>query len=818
MHVVRIMLMLAGISLAFLLPAQNGQTYELGGITVKGTVASDELGIIALTGLRVGDKVEIPGSRISSAIKALWKQGIYEDVQISLARTVGEVAFLEVEVQEAVRLNKWSIKGEKRQVREKIESLLKPHLVKGKSWTPDIKNKIRQIIYGYFQEDGYAYANVEFSENYHSKNHKLDLEIKIDRGARQRIHEIQFAGNKRVNNKRLRKQMELKAGLIKKSKFVASALEQDKEMLLHYYQTEGFKDAAILGDSIWKDEKDRLHLLVNIHEGAPYTIGTINWIGNSIYSTELLQKMLGMEKGDAYNRPLLEERLLFSESGTDISSMYMDRGYLFFQIEPIEKGIEGEVIDLEIRISEGPLASIGEVKIKGNTRTNEHVIRRELETQPGQVFNRSAIIRSQRRLMAMGYFNPESLGVSTEVNPEKGTVDITYEVEETRNEKLELSAGWNPATEQIVGTIGLNLNNFSVKNLLSGKNWSPLPSGDGQTLSMRLQSTGREYQAANFTFSEPWLGGKRPNLFTVAGFYQRYTNGATVGSEDFTSLSVGGGSIQLGTRFRILGRPVAFSTKLNAEHIYLNNYRDILLDDGSTLSSGRFNNIYIQPKLVYATLGDPFFPRRGIKAMLSAQFTPPFTTLGVQDESNSYRWLEYHKWRFELEGYVPIAKKLVLKGGWKMGWLSAYNAADGTPPFERFELGGNGMNSEQAGFVGNDVFAMRGYNLSDFDANARGGGSAFAKATVELRYELVSSQSLRAYVLGFAEAGNLWNSGSEINPFDMKPAVGAGLRLQLPMFGTLGFDYGLGFQKPELSGSHWSKYGTFNIILGLEPE
>ena len=813
-----ILLMLFGISLVSLLAGQNENLYELGGITVKGAHFSDEKAVIALSGLQVGDKLEIPGAQIGQAIKALWKQELFNDVKIYVARKVGTVAFLEIEVEEAIRFSSYSIKGIRKKEQEKLKEHINKHIRPGERWNLNKANIIKQSLYGYFQEAGYAFAEINIEEQLIGQRNELKLLIQIDKGAKQKIHRIHFVGNNKVSGHKLRKQMSLGGKFWKKARFVAQALETDKATLRGYYHTLGYKDVAVDKDSLWKDEKGRLHLSIHVEEGEAYYINSIQWIGNSVYPTDLLQKLLQINAGDVYNQQLLEQRLFFDEQGRDISSLYMDNGYLFLKIEPVERGIEHNKIDLEIRITEGPLATIGSVEIKGNTRTNEAVIRRELITTPGQAFNRAAVIASQRRLMALGYFNPETLDIATEVDPESKTVALIYEVEEKRNEQLELSAGWNPTSNQIVGTLGLNLNNFSLKNLTHPDRWNPLPSGDGQTLSLRLQSTGAEYQAANFTFSEPWMGGKRPNLFTVAGFYQRFTNGESVSSDDFEGLSVIGGSVQLGTRFRLWRQTFAFTTELSAQHIELNRYRDILLDDGSTINTGHFNNLYVKPKLAYSNIGDPFFPRQGLQASLSAQFTPPYSLFNGGQAGASYKWLEYHKWRFDMAHYISLSKRLVVKTGLKMGWLSSYNNEAGTPPFERFELGGNGISSTQAGFVGNDILSLRGYGENEFAANTNGGGASFLKTNIELRYELFNQPAVRAYILGFAEAGNVWKKDHQFSPFDLRPSVGAGIRLQVPMFGTLGFDYGLGLDKPELEGQHWSKYGTFNIILGIEPE
>lgn len=811
-----ILLMLFGISLVSLLTGQS--VYELGGVTVKGAHFSDEKAVLALSGLQVGDKLEIPGSRIGQAIKALWKQELFNDVKIYVTRKVERVVFLEIEVEEAIRFSTYSIKGIRKREQETLKKYINKQIKPGERWNLNKANRLKQALYGYFQEEGYAFAEINIEKQLLHQRNELKLLIQIDKGAKQKIYRIHFSGNNRLSGHKLRKQMSLGGKPWKKARFVAQALETDKATLRDYYHTLGYKDVAIDKDSLWKDEKGRLHLNISIEEGEAYYINAIKWTGNSVYPTDVLQKLLQINAGEVYNQQLLEQRLFFDEQGKDISSLYMDNGYLFLKIEPIEKGITHNRIDLEIRITEGPLATIGSVAIAGNTRTNEAVIRRELITTPGQAFNRAAVIQSQRRLMALGYFNPETLGIATEVDPESKTVALTYEVEEKRNEQLELSAGWNPSSNQIVGTLGLSLNNFSLKKLTRPDSWNPLPSGDGQTLSLRLQSTGAAYQAANFTFSEPWMGGKRPNLFTVAGFYQRFTNGESPASDDFEGLSVIGGSVQLGTRFRIWKHTLAFTAELSAQHIELNRYRDILLDDGATINSGHFNNLYIKPKLAYSNIGDPFFPRQGVQASLSAQFTPPYSLFDGGKAATSYQWLEYHKWRFDIAHYMSLSKRLVVKTGLKTGWLSSYNAEAGTPPFERFELGGNGISSTQAGFVGNDILSLRGYGESEFDANAAGGGASFLKANIELRYELFNQPAVRAYILGFAEAGNVWKKDYQFAPFNLRPSAGAGIRLQVPMFGTLGFDYGLGLDKPELEGQHWSKYGTFNIILGIEPE
>lgn len=809
-------------TLCTLLPAQETTLYEIGGIDVVGNRHSDARAITALSGLRVGDQVQIPGAALSKAIRTLWQQQLFRQVEIAQAKTVGDIVFLEIRVEELPRLSGWSIAGLKKQERQAVVEIARKHLRQGAILSGHHQNTFQDAVRRHFEEKGFADAQISVKQRPSADSSTTHLQIDIDKGPKLKVANVHFNGNQATSARKLRRLMDTKEArrLFGSARYLPTQLEGDRQKLLAYYHSLGYRDAAIHQDSLWRAEKGRISLAWRIDEGRRYYFGNIRWEGNAIYPMPLLQKQLGIDPGDVYNQKLLEERLFFSPDGRDVQSLYMDNGYLFVRIEPIEKGIRGDTIDLEFRITEGPVATISDVRISGNERTHEHVIRRELTAQPGQPFSRADVIRSQRELMAMGYFNPETLGIKTDVDPAAGTVALEFEVEETRNEKVELSGGWNPSSKQVVGTLGITLDNFSVRNLLRGKDWSPLPSGDGQRLSFRLQSTGRQYQAANFSFSEPWLGGKRPNLLTAGGFYQRFTNGKSTGADGFTSLSVGGGSLQLGTRFRALRRSLAFTLEGSFQHIFLNGYQDILLDDGSSISSGRFNNLFLKPALTYNTIGDPFFPTRGTRITLSAQFTPPYSALGLAsaEDGNPYRWLEYHKWRFNAEWYAPVAGKLVLKASAKMGWLGHYDSTIGTPPFERFELGGNGISSSQAGFVGNSLIALRGYEEGYLEGSRNGGGAAFSKLTMELRYPFLNTPGTRGYALGFAEAGNVWKQAYQFSPFNLKPAAGLGIRLQLPMFGTIGFDYGVGFGKPELDGQHWTKYGVFNIVLGVEPE
>ncbi|MEZ4980013.1 MAG: BamA/TamA family outer membrane protein [Saprospiraceae bacterium] len=580
-----------------------------------------------------------------------------------------------------------------------------------------------------------------------------------------------------------------------------------------------------------EDDGDlRIHM--NIHEGNRYYFRDIKWKGNSIYDVATLENVLGIENGEVYNQELLETRLRFSQDGRDISTLYMDEGYLFFQVDPIEVAIDGDSIDLEIRIFEGPQATIDKVVIRGNDRTHEHVIRRELRTIPGEKFSRSDIIRSQREIVNLGYFNPESLGINTPVNPQRGTVDIEYTVEEKPSDQLELSAGWGGLGRGVIGTLGVAFNNFSLRNIDNPETWSPLPQGDGQRLSLRAQTNGRFFQSYNFSFTEPWLGGKKPNSFTVAGFYTLLTTGLNADSDNYGKFDIAGLTVSLGSRLKWPDDNFVSSTALNLQRIGLNNWFRALFitDDGDLVDNGEYYNFSINQTFSRSTINDPLFPKNGSRISLSGQFTLPYSLFtnenySLKSTQDKYRFLEYHKWKVTAEWYNTIVDKLVLKVDAKIGMIGAYNKEIGISPFERFQLGGDGLNNQSLGLnVGTDIISLRGYEIEDLQNNIRPEISStepvptpiFNKFTMELRYPISLNPSSTIFVLAFAQGGNAWQSFDDYNPFDLYRSVGMGLRVFLPMFGTLGFDYGLGFDKP--GPQTFNNYGNFNIVLGFEPE
>ena len=596
--------------------------------------------------------------------------------------------------------------------------------------------------------------------------------------------------------------------------------------MIAYYNTFGFRDAKVVNDTIYREEDGDLMIEITIDEGERYYFRDISWKGNSIYETEQLSEVLGIEKGEVYNQELLETRLRFSQDGRDVSTLYMDNGYLFFDVTPVEVAIDGDSIDLEIRIFEGPQATIDKVVVKGNDRTHEHVIRRELRTRPGEKFSRSNIIRSQREIMNLGYFNPEAFDINTPVNPQRGTVDIEYTVEERPSDQLELSAGWGGRGRGVIGTLGVSFNNFSVRNIFKKSSWSPLPQGDGQRLSLRGQTNGRFFQSYNASFTEPWLGGKKPTSFTLAGFYTRLTNGLSGNSSNFQKLSIANVSIGLGTRLKVPDDFFISNTTLSYQNISLDDwqYRRDFLYRGEFLTTGSFNSISLNQTFTRSSISDPLFPTTGSKFSLAIQVTPPLSLIGNKDYSDAtpqetLKWVEYHKWRFNAEWYTQVFGKFVVKAAAKIGVLGFYNDEIGASPFERFVLGGDGLANQQSGLLGYDLISLRGYEIEHLPNSEEGGATVFNKYTVELRYPVSLNPSSTIYALAFIEGGNSFRAFRDYNPFDLRRSAGFGLRVFLPMFGTLGFDYGIGFDRPDLApGTKWTNYGNFNIILGFEPE
>ncbi len=814
-----------------LLDYAEGREYQLGGISVVGLKYTDENALISISKLAVGDKITIPGPAIQRAMKALWKLRLFTDLEIHLEKTIGDVAFLEIRISELPRLGKHTFRGVKKGQHDDLNDEVNRFLLKGSIVTENTKQNAANAINRYYQKKGFLDVETSVEETLDSTQlNKVTLAFQIRKGRRVKIKDIHFVGNTQLKSKALRKAMKhtrRKRRLFAASKFQPDLYEKDKNELVRLYQTQGYRDARIRWDSVWRDDKGELHLRLEIDEGRPYYLGEVTWKGNVIYSTQQLDAILGLAPGEIYNAAQLEERLFFSQNASDISSLYLDRGYLFFKLDPVEVAIRADTVDLELRIFEGPQATIDRVEIKGNHQTFDHVIRRELRTLPGAKFSRSDIIRSQREIVNLGYFDPERLNIHTPVDPQNGTVSIEYELEERPGDQLELSAGWGGTGNGVIGTIGISFNNFSIRNLFNPKAWRPLPKGEGQRLSVRFQSNGQVYQSANASFTEPWLWGKKPNNFTVAGFLNRYTNGLSRDNASFGEFSIQGLSLSLGTRLRWPDDFFVTTTGINLQTITLRNWGTGLFTaaDGTALGDGVFNNFSIIQTISRNSIDNPNFPTRGSRLSLSLQFTPPYSLFTQnQDKDPSleeqYRWVEYHKWRFNAEFFSPLFDKVVLRVSAKMGYLGYYNRALGYAPFERFQLGGDGINNQAIGYQGTDIIALRGYEVTDLEANVNDGQTVaapiFQKVTTEVRYPLSTNPTSTMYTMLFLEAGNAWESFDRYNPFQLKRSFGLGFRVMLPMFGLIGFDYGFGVDKKGVNTL--SDLGKFSIILGFEPE
>ena len=834
--------------------------YEIGSVEVLGAPNRDPKAIRSIAGLKVGEKIQLPGSNIPKAVKALMRLRLFDDVQIIQKSVDGEVVHLAIVLVERPTLARYSYRGVKKSKHDDLNDIVRNILNKGGIVTDAQKNLAASKIAKFYKDKGKLDATVDVIElPDESKENSVRLIFDINKGERVKVQDITFEGNKEVGNRKLRKKMKntkRKGTWFRKTKFIQEDYEEDKESVIAYYNSLGFRDAKILKDSVWREPDGDIRVHLTINEGNRYYFRNIAWKGNSLYTDDQLASVLGIAKGDAYDPELLQNRLSYSLDGRDISSLYMDDGYLFFDIQPTEVAVENDSIDIEMRIYEGPQATINEVIIKGNDRTHEHVVRRMIRTRPGKKFSRSDIIRSQREIINLGYFSPENMPINTPVNPQRGTVDIEYVLEERPSDQLELSAGYGGASG-LIGTLGVTFNNFSIRNLKNRQSWSPLPQGDGQKLSLRIQSNSRFFRSYNFTFTEPWLGGKKPNSLTV---------GAVRSAIDYSQF--GQGSLKITRAFAGLGTQLKWpddffsrSTTLNLESIALDDYQSsvfgIRRDDGTLvrIENGNFKNFSITQNFTRSSISDPLYPRRGSRVSLSLQATFPYSIfreegfyrmtaqekedlinrlndergtvflltpeeelLAIEAEENArkFEWLEYHKWKFNSEWYFNIADKFVFMTSIKMGFLGSYSGDIGIPPFERFELGGDGLSNQNNALTGTEIISLRGYDPREIN-NGRP-AAVYDKFTVELRYPLSLNPSSTIYAKIFAQGGNAWESFSDFNPFDMRRSFGGGLRVFLPMFGLLGFDYGIGFDRNLPDDAGIGEYARFNIVLGFEPE
>lgn len=803
------------------LTAKADREYEIGGIQVSGSDNLDAQVITLISGLTIGDKIKLPGDETKLAIKNLWRQRIFDDIGIFVTEIRGNTAFLEIRLTELPKLSLYGIRGnisksKKNSLREEL------NLSRGTIVTENLLVNTKNIALRYFIEKGYLNAQVEvIKKRDTTENNSVIVEINIDQGNKVKISDINFSGNTSIPSNKLIKAMSETSrkrlwNIFKSSKYIEEDFETDKKLIIDEYNQLGFRDARIISDSIRRVSSDRIAIDIVVDEGIKYYFRNITWLGNTKYSSAILNNVLNIRSGDVYDASLLQERLFTDPNGGDVSSLYLDNGYLFFDMNPVEVLVENDSIDIEIRLREGRQATISNIIIQGNDRTNDHVILRELKTKPGQLFRRSDIQRSMRELQQLGYFEPTALDVRPRPNAETGTVDIEYVVVERSTSQLELQGGWG--ANQLVGTLGLSFNNFSAKNITNPKTWSPLPSGDGQTISLRAQSSGLFFQSYSASFTEPWLGGKKPNALTVSMYHNvQNRTGFPRGDIRRQSLSITGVTLGLGKRLK---KPDDYFTLYQAvdfQRFDLFNYQLA----GISYTDDNVNNIAYKVTLGRNSTDYPIYPRKGSLFNVTLEVTPPYSLLNGKDYTtidieDRYRYLEYYKWKVNGAWFTEILPKMVIKAAGEFGYLGVYNSEVGLPPFERFFLGGDGLQN----FVldGREIVGLRGYPnnsiVPESSQNAGLGAPIYNKFTLELRYLLTENPSAQIFMLSFLEGGNTFSDFDSYQPFDLKRSAGFGIRIFMPMFGLLGFDVGYGFD--EIPGTRRIGDWQTHFIIGQQ--
>ncbi|MEQ9263015.1 MAG: outer membrane protein assembly factor BamA [Owenweeksia sp.] len=802
------------------LAVEGGGAYEIGGITITGSDNLDRQVILLISGLKVGDKIELPGEETTRAVKNLWSQRLFDDIGIYISEIKGNVVFLEIRLKELPKLSKYYIKGIRKSRQDNLREEI--NLSSGTIVTENLVVNTQNIARDYFIEKGYLNAEVDVVKRIDTTtNNAVILGVVVDRGEKVKIREIEFIGNENISDYKLRKAMkETKRkrlwNIFKSSKFIKDEYEEDKRNIIEKYNQNGYRDARIVDDTIYKIKDDRIEIDITIEEGRKYYFRNITWLGNTKYSNETLAKILNIKKGDIYDAAYLQERLFLDPQGGDVSSLYLDNGYLFFDLNPVEVLVENDSIDIEMRIREGRQATINKVTVVGNDRTNDHVIIRELRTKPGELFRRSDIQRSMRELQQLGYFEPTELNVNPKPDAETGTVDIEYSVVERSTSQLELQGGYGAG--RIVGTLGLNFNNFSARNIFNKKAWKPLPSGDGQTINLRAQSNGLFYQSYSASFTEPWLGGKKPNSLTVSVYHNiQNLNGRPKDDPLRQSLNITGVTVGLGQRLKW---PDDYFTLYNALDYQVYNLKRYPLA-GIQFTEGQVNNLAFRSTFGRNSTDYPIYPRRGSLFNITLEATPPWSLLNGRDYSDlsdpdKYELLEYYKLKVNTSWFTEIFNKTVIKTAGEFGFLGAYNDEIGLPPFERFYVGGDGLQN----FVldGREIIGLRGYPNNSIVPNGGGsgnlGGALYNKFTLELRYLITENPSAQIFMLSFLEAGNNYDTFNNYQPFKLKRSAGAGVRIFMPMFGLLGIDFGYGFDPfpGSLVPSGWNTH----FIIGQQ--
>jgi outer membrane protein insertion porin family len=852
------------------------QTYRIAEIKAVGLTTLDEIAILSLSGLKVDDRIEVPGDQISNALKKLWKQGIIGDVKILVTKIEGDDIYLLLDLTERPRFSKVEFNG----INKTQESELKDKVnIRGRVVRDDVLNTAKRNIEKYFLDKGFLNTDVKIiQERDTTIPNSVKLRFDVDTKSKVKINEIKIYGNDEISDftvkSKLKKTKEyarvsifkdlysratassvsdlknavfytdstsneevknyinknFKLKFFAGSKFIPKEYRNDKKLVIDHYNSQGFRDAKILEDSVYSFIQDKINIDIQLEEGQKYYYRNISFTGNFIHEDDVLLAKLGISKGDVYNKEKLDKRLNYDpQKGDDISSLYQDDGYLFFNIDPVEVNVFADSIDLEMRIFEGPQVTVNSVGIKGNDRTSDHVVMREIRILPGQKFSRKDLVRTIRELSTLGYFDPEKINPDLRPNFEAATVDITFELEERPNDQIELSGGWG-GFMGFVGTVGLVFNNFSIKNIGDFSKWDPLPVGDGQKLSLRVQANGRSFQNYSLSLTEPWFGGKKPNALSFSfnhsiqrqlDFFNQNNFGNELGSFKITGAT-------LGLAKRVTWPDDYFSVS-NSLRFQVYEFDQFGTSFGLSFPSGTAKSITFNNTISRSNIDQPTYPRLGSTITLATSFTPPYASLNKNlttesSDQEKYKWLEYHKWMFDASVYTPIfgSPKWVASARAHMGFLGSYGSEYGLIPLERFVLGGDGMMFNNFS-LGQEMIGLRGYENQSITPgrDTRGqpgadpfGGVVYNKYVMEIRFLVSPNPSATIFLLGFAEGGNNWGSYADFNPYDLKKSAGVGARIFMPAFGLLGIDYGYGFD--TLPGQSKPSGAQFHFTIGQQ--
>lgn len=838
--------------------AGNPRMVTIGGINVSGVDGYEDYALTGISGLSVGQQIELPGREITNAVKRYWKHGLFSDVTISADSIVGDKVWLHITLALRPRVSTINYIGVKKSERNDLEN--KIGLIKGGQVTPNIIARATTLAKKYFDNKGYKNAEIYIHQREDIQNKgQVILDVDVDKKEKMKVHQIILEGNKALSNVKIKGGLFRKGAFaktheagklgsfLKSKKFTPDRWKEDKEKLIEKYYENGYRDAYIVKDSVWNYDPKHVDIYVKVDEGIKYYIRNITWVGNTVYTTDYLSRLLGMKKGDVYNQTLLQKRL--SQDEDAVGSAYWDNGYLFYSLNPTEINIVGDSVDLEMRIYEGQQAHISHVRINGNDRLYENVVRRELRTKPGDLFSRSALMRSARELASMGHFDPEGCEPDVRPNPEEGTVDINWNLKPKNNDQVEFSLGWGQTG--IIGRVGLKLNNFSMANLFhrNREHRGIMPIGDGEQLGISVQTNGTYYQSYSANYSTNWLGGKRPIQFNVSAFYSKQTDVNSnyynqawqsnyynylygYGSSSYYNnyenyydpdkyVQLIGASIGWGKRLRWPDDYFTLSLQLSYTRYILKNWRYFLMTNGSA------NNVNLSIELNRTSTDNQLFPRSGSEFSASVTLTPPWSKFDHKDYKHlandrysatyqqemqeKYHWIEYHKWKFKSRTFTALTsgqKCFVLMTRVELGLLGSYNKYKKSP-FETYYMGGDGMSGYSTSYA-TETIGLRGYENGSLTPNGAE-GYAYDRFTLELRYPFLLGNTT-IYGLTFLEAGNSWTEVKNFNPFDMKRSAGVGVRIFLPMVGLMGIDWAYGFDKV------WGTKGgsQFHFILGQE--